>query len=184
MAIKNKKRRVIIIVISLALIAFGAWWLFIRDTAGQQSAQNQDTTTDDTSINYDPPTEEESLRGDNKKQEVDTDEPSQPAQTSPTSQKKSVTPTITGNEIYGSNLEVSGYVQGIVEKGGTCTAVATKGSSVVKQQKAALDDAQYTSCGVILIPKAKLASGTWKVILEYESAKHKGASTVSEVVIQ
>ena len=184
MTIKNKKRRLIVIVLLVALAAFGTWWLFIRNNSNQQSVQTQDTTTDDTAINYNPPTEEESQRGDDKKQEVDTSESTQTTQPSSTSQKKSVTPTITGNEVYGSNLEVSGYVHGIVEKGGTCTAVVTKGSSVIKQQKAALDDAQYTSCGVILIPKTKLASGTWKVVLEYESAKYKGSSTVSEVVVQ
>jgi hypothetical protein len=71
---------------------------------------------------------------------------------------------------------VGGYVQGVIEDGGTCTLTLTSGSSRAVGHTAAHADATTTTCGAVTVPGSGLAPGTWQAVLSYSSPKHSGAA--------
>lgn len=125
-------------------------------------------------INYAPPTEEEKKAGDQVKdgQNQPTTPPATPGQ------KKSVTPVITswGYNAITQQAEVSGYVGGIIENGGTCTLTLEKSGQKVTESKAAIADAQTTSCGLITVARNRLSPGNWTATLSYSSDNAEGTS--------
>lgn len=80
-------------------------------------------------------------------------------------------------------VEVGGYVADVVESGGTCTVVLTRGDHRATATSSAEADASTTSCGAVSVPGGQLSSGTWEAVLSYGSADHRGASAPTEVVV-
>lgn len=146
---------------------------------------NNGTTTDTTNgINYGPPTEEEKQETEDFKNKQG-DSTSTPPTTPPAGQKKSVTPTISSwgyNKLNG-NVEVSGYVPGIIEDGGTCTLTLEKASQKETESKASTADAQNTSCGLITVAGNRLSNGSWKATLTYGSDTANGSSQAVTVEV-
>jgi hypothetical protein len=75
-----------------------------------------------------------------------------------------------------SELLVGGYVEGVVESGGTCTLTVTRGAVGVSAAAEAIPDASTTSCGTLSIAGTALGSGSWTAVLNYESAKFSGTA--------
>src|SRR5437763_1014631 len=74
-------------------------------------------------INYGPPTAQEKAAGNaNKDAAINRQNINNNSPSSPNSNKKSVTPIITSSSQSGSTITINGFVSGIVENGGTCTA--------------------------------------------------------------
>lgn len=85
----------------------------------------------------------------------------------------------------GTAVSASGGVDGILENDGTCTFTFTgaDGTAPVTTTSTSISDATNTSCGVVHVPLASFTSGTWQVVLSYDSASGTGASDSLEVVI-
>lgn len=89
--------------------------------------------------------------------------------------------------IHGSvagGAEAAGYVEGVVESGGTCALVLTQGGLVVTEEVEAIPDATATSCGLIQIPGERLARGTWEAVLTYRSEHSTGSSSPFDVEVR
>ncbi|MCZ2859555.1 hypothetical protein [Blastococcus sp. VKM Ac-2987] len=70
----------------------------------------------------------------------------------------------------GSGAEVAGYVSGIVESGGECTATLERDDVRVEVSRPATADATTTACGWLEINDAQVTSGTWTATLSYRSS--------------
>jgi hypothetical protein len=100
---------------------------------------------------------------------------SRPSQSKPPS---SPSPTVTiqpvlvvaAVDVDGKHVTASGYVQGVIEDGGTCTfSFARSGSPAVRVQHQAIADRSTTSCGAVQPEITQFSRGSWQVTLEYIS---------------
>lgn len=173
------RKRLFITAALLAAVAGVLWGLdragvvnlpFLADNEAVVPSDNQSPN----GINYGPPTEEEKKASDQVKdgQNQPTSPPATPGQ------KKAVTPVITswGYNAITQQAEVSGYVGGVIENGGTCTLTLEKSGQKVTESKAAIADAQTTSCGLISVARDRLSPGNWTATLSYSSASAEGTS--------
>ena len=109
-----------------------------------------------------------------------TPPPSTPTSATPTA---TVTPTVVLDVTVtivrvtgaGGRIEVAAIVDRIVEDGGTCTARAVNGTTVVMASATAMADAQSTACAPMIV--TPVTPGTWQVTVAYDSTKHHGVST-------
>jgi hypothetical protein len=70
-----------------------------------------------------------------------------------------------------SGDEVRGLISGVVEDGGTCTYVFTKGSETITKTSAGVANVSSTNCVLFNpAPSSFLSSGSWVVSLSYTSA--------------
>jgi hypothetical protein len=81
------------------------------------------------------------------------------------------------------DVEVGGYVEGVVEDGGVCTLTLTKGGASVTATADASADASTTACGGVTVPGSQVSAGTWKAVLSYSSAGHAGTSDAVDVEV-
>jgi hypothetical protein len=80
-------------------------------------------------------------------------------------------------DVDGKNVSSSGYVQGLVEDGGTCVfTYARAGATTVTAQREAVADRMTTSCGLVQSPIDRFVRGSWSVTLSYE---HDGTTYTS-----
>ncbi|MCW2576467.1 MAG: uncharacterized protein JWR28_3133 [Modestobacter sp.] len=80
-------------------------------------------------------------------------------------------------------VEVSGFVSGVVEDGGTCRLTAEGDGPTVSAESTGIADASTTSCGSVVLPGGGLGAGTWQVVLSYESATSTGSSSPTTVEV-
>lgn len=83
----------------------------------------------------------------------------------------------------GRNVSASGYVQGIVEDGKTCTFTFTGEGKTVRQVHEGSADRMTTSCGLVQVPIDQFVRGSWSVTLSYEAQGKTFASAPSTVEI-
>jgi hypothetical protein len=86
----------------------------------------------------------------------------------------SVVTTYFGYDPTVSAVLVGGYVAGVLEDGGTCTATLTQGARSVTGTSQGSADARNTACPEIRVPGSALGSGTWTVVLSYDSSRGSG----------
>lgn len=131
-------------------------------------------------VNYNPPTEEEKQAADDQKEAnvKNQDQPSNPTTpTNPqTGDKKAVKPII----IRSGGGEVAGFIPGIFENGGTCTATFTSGSNTVVKTSQGFANASNTNCTPISYSGSGVAAG-WSVTLSYSSNTSEGTSDASTI---
>lgn len=183
--VDRKKYLVIsILVLSLAVIGSGAVLIYRH---GQKPVGLQKTSTG-YEVNLSPPTEEEKKETQQKKQQVAEDQAKEPdsSNTPPVSSDKATkTPFIVFVGQEGQTIELTGYVPGIFEEGGTCTATFMKASLRVTRQSKAFKDYNYTSCTPISIDRSAFQeAGDWQVTLSYESTSTTGVSKASTIVVK
>ena len=80
-------------------------------------------------------------------------------------------------------VEVSGFVSGVVEPGGTCRLTLTRGQRTAVVETPGEPDASTTVCGTLSVPGSELSEGTWEAVLSYESATSSGASAPADVTV-
>lgn len=143
--------------------------------------QNREASAD-SNINYGPVTEEEKKETEAHKQQLDQDtknasEPSPP----PTEDgKRTVYPMIVTAEQYDNTVEVTSYISGIIEDGGTCTITLTKGTDKITKTVTGVRDAKVTRCPIVTVPLAEFPSkGNWTAVVTYSSTAATGASQPS-----
>ncbi len=131
-----------------------------------------------TGINYGPPTKQEKEETQAHKDSLGQNDNSGTTAPPSSGQKKSVTPVISswGQNLQTQDVEISGYVAGVFEEGGTCTATLSKDNQKVSESKQATINAQNVSCGFISISRSKLSAGNWIVTLAYSSGSAQGNS--------
>lgn len=83
----------------------------------------------------------------------------------------------------GTGVEIGGYVTGVVQDGGTCRAVLSRGDQQVSAETSGVADASTTSCGGLVVPADELSKGTWTVELQYESEGTVYASPTTDVEV-
>ncbi len=125
-------------------------------------------TTPTTGGSLSPPTATDKQAAVDRKDQIVQQQQNQ--STAPASGTKSVTVVIT----EASSTSLKGYVQGVFEEGGTCTATATQGLQTVSKTSTGFQNVSYTQCAPI---SWSLGSGTWMVNLSYKSATATGNSS-------
>lgn len=80
------------------------------------------------------------------------------------------TVTVAGMDIDGQSASASGFIQGIIEDGGSCEFVFTHGDSVVTASVNGVSNVTSTACGLVTVSKSSLQSGNWQVSLHYKGA--------------
>lgn len=183
--LKQKHTTKIILVTGLILLiaAVPAYLIFNRNNKRAEESPKE-------TVNYTEATNDEKSETDANKQEVikQTEEENTRQNQSPpaTGSTRKVSPVISyiGQESPGSELQANGYTPEIIEKDGICTLTLTKGSTSVKTTRTSMVNAQDTTCGLMIIPKSKLANGTWSATLSYSSSKSSGSSDKVSVEVR
>jgi hypothetical protein len=148
-------------------IAYAEFHGSTRDPASQTSKADGTGNSD---INFNPPTKTDQNETDQTKENIVKQ------QTSPGSTSNTGKITVNPNITYADKTTINGYVTGVFEEGGTCTATLTQGSQTITRTSIGFGNASYTQCPPISLTDAKLSAGTWTVILSYDSAKAAGSS--------
>lgn len=148
----------------LLVIAGGAWALKAYD----KTQKTNDTAGDGSYVNLSPPTEEEKQETQAHKKELSNS----PSPSTTNEGKKQVTPVITS----ANQDQISAYVPGVFEDGGTCTATLTKGSKTVTKTSEGFKNVSYTSCAPINVSGSFPEKGTWSVVVIYKSSAAEGTS--------
>jgi hypothetical protein len=91
--------------------------------------------------------------------------------------------TFYGWNAAAEQVQVGGYVSGVVEEGGTCTLTLTRGGETVAAHGSATADAATTACGELDVAGDQLSAGTWQAVLRYESPSHTGAADAVDVEV-
>ncbi|WP_431279733.1 hypothetical protein [Leifsonia poae] len=96
---------------------------------------------------------------------------------SPTSATPSGTPTptpviepvlvVASVDVDGKNVSASGYVQGVVEDGGSCVFSYEREGATVTADHEGAADRMTTSCGLVQSPIDEFVRGTWNLTLSY-----------------
>ncbi len=171
---KNKKVLIPVIVLVFAAVAGGLFMYKNRQSSTTPGTVTNPPGTE--KLDLSPATEDDQKQADERKEQLADQE--EQNQTPPTNQK--VTPVI----ISASATSVRGFVPGIYESGGTCTATFTKDGKTVTKQSAATKGATTTDCTPISLTKADFpATGEWTVVLSYKSSTAEGSSASQKVTI-
>lgn len=182
---KSKKLNVKLLIIALVVLVLGAlgYWQFVykdnqANSTNTEANSDQPSADDTEKIDYSPATEEEQKSADDIKDtpKSSTTKPSQP---NTSSTKTAVTPTITS----ANASPISGYVTGVFEEGGTCTATFTKGTTTKTRSSTGFQNVNYTQCAPITIPSGFLSAGSWKLTLKYSSNTASGTSVAQTLEI-
>lgn len=179
MRIVHKNKKSLFIISLLVILAIGStlvWWHL-----GTQREESI-TPSEDRTINYGPPSENERRAGDEIKQEIVKQSESDIA---PSNSRESVGVAVTTAEQYGSQVEVRAFIQGVIEGGGTCTATFKKDGHTITSSSEAFIDATTSQCKPIFTDRGEFPSGGgWALTVSYDSKGYTGASEVINVAIR
>ncbi len=196
---KQKKsiKRPLVITLSILLLLVVGWMVYaylskVWPFTGPERTSWSDDHNGTNSINYNPPTDQETSSSQDAKKNLpddsdsDSSTPTTPDQSTNTSPKKSTNVGISYADIYNGKLEIRAFTSTVIEGTGTCTAtVVMKGMEsmrVTKSSKAFID-ATSTVCEPIYVSTSELHSGTWKVTVAFSSPDHEGTSETVEVKV-
>jgi hypothetical protein len=82
-----------------------------------------------------------------------------------------------------SDVEIGAYVEGVIERGGTCVVTMTKGALTATGRTAALPSATNTSCGDLRVPGSAVSSGSWTATVSYTSPTSSGTSAPTTIEV-
>lgn len=113
---------------------------------------------------------------------VPTDDGGAGGETPPPASGSDVVPTV----VYAgagtdSRVRVNSFVPGVVEDGGTCSAVLTGASGTTTASAAAFADATATWCDELVLDAVDGDVSGWRVVVTYSSPAHQGTSTSTAV---
>jgi hypothetical protein len=92
--------------------------------------------------------------------------------------------TYAGWEPSEDAAEVSGFVAGVVEAGGTCRLeLRSRGGRTAGVESEAQPDASTTVCGTLSVPRRELSEGTWTAVLSYESGTSSASSDPVDIEV-
>ena len=167
------------VVVLIIIACAGFWYVHKKNTDLAINAQNPD------SVNLEPATAEEKKQAESTKETIVKRDEERAKQQSQQTTGQNVKPTITYAEQYGDHIEVGGFVGGIFEEGGKCTADLIKNGKTVSGSSTAITNVNSTSCPTIMIPVSNLTEkGSWTVTLTYQSASNSGVSSPQQVEVK
>lgn len=177
---RNKKwlrlpsgRRMVLTLTALLLIAGAGFFILKYNDDSPTPSGYWGRTSSGDSVNLNPPTETEKQETEVNKKDLSNQGGQQNNQTNNPSGKVKVTPVI----VNANKNEISAFVQGIVEDGGICTATLTNSSSTVTKSSTGIANVSYTTCPPINLGNS-LGTGTWTVVVSYDSSKAAGQSSL------
>lgn len=174
--IKNFSSRTIVISLLVVLLGAGGFFIYTRKDT---SELNPDVTE---GISFSPATENDKQRVDETKQRI-VEKDSQPTQQQESRQE--VKPLITYAGQYDQAVEVGGYVSGIFEDSGLCTATFSRTGSSFKKSVQAVKNASSVDCPVISVSSDDFnTKGSWNVVLSYESRAAFGSSDPRQIEVK
>lgn len=137
-------------------------------------------------INYGPATSTEKKETEQHKKDlqkqIDTEKS---AQDNPSTTKQEHDPVLVDSSQYGNVIEVSAYVPGVIEDGGICTLKLTRDSKSITRTVTGEKDATTTRCPIFSVPRSDFPStGTWTVIVSYDSSTSQGASRTNKLEVK
>lgn len=168
----RKKITLILVLLIVVSLAGSGTYLYAQSRNARSGSSGQD-------VNYHKPNPTEKRAAEpNKGKTPDTRSTSTNKTPSSTTSKIKVSVVITTyNDHDNGNLTVNGYVDGIVESGGTCTLTLKDSTGkTISSSRPAQPDATTTTCGQSVIPLSKLHAGTWQATLSYSSATSAGTT--------
>ncbi|MEK7603249.1 MAG: hypothetical protein AAB459_03330 [Patescibacteria group bacterium] len=173
----SKKTVIVSIALIVATMLLG---YAIQKTSIKEVKSNpvpDEILTTGVSLQYEGPTEEEIKNSEKHKQDISDSKIQTPT---PGSLRK-VNPLITSI----NTSELRGYISGIAEEGGTCSATYTNGTNSFTKSSLGVLNTSNTVCGEIKTNSSDFnLSGTWRVILSYTSKTSQGSSEASSVEVQ
>lgn len=165
------------LVVVLLLLASSAWFV-LRHSSNSSSKRPSENSSG--YINMNSATKGDQSYSDSKK--TNSADSNTPAPTTP--DRQSVTPVISTWGQDSENLMVNGFVQNIVEDGGTCTLTLKKAANVVIQSRQAVANATNTSCGQTDVALSRLSPGVWNATLSYNSTTAAGTSASVDITVK
>jgi hypothetical protein len=145
-----------------------------RNTSNVPGADNNTVSSEN--IQFPGPTEQELSDTDKHKENLANND----QQTGNSNEKITVTPVITSANVN----EVRGYVSGIAEDGGKCTATYTRGATTFTRTSTGILNVSNTICQPIKTSRSDFAvSGIWSVTLAYSSSSAEGISQTGTVEV-
>lgn len=176
----SKPLLVILSVFLLVIIGTAIIYVSRNNHASKKDEINTSTSVDAIEqVNHNPPTPQEIKETRDHKDSLGNMQNNDTG-----SQKKQVTPTIVSAGVYEGTFEVSAYVDGIVEDGGTCTAILTKDSIKKEVSVRSEKDVSKTLCPTIVFSNGEISAGSWSVRVTYDSSIATGSSSVQVVKVQ
>jgi cytoskeletal protein RodZ len=180
--LKTKKTLLILLITASISVIMGALYFFVfKDKTKQSGNQSQESST----INYNPPTQQEkeetdAFKKESTQEQTNTNTPSKEENTTNVP-SGSVKPVITDAGVYGTNAEVASFIPGVYESGGSCKTTLIKGSRTIERSSGAIQDATTTRCPTTIISTSELGKGTWTATVTYTSSNYQGTSNAQEV---
>jgi hypothetical protein len=150
-----------------------------------KSTNPTDVSSDQSNINYSPPTDEEQNSGNELKQEIVDNNQVDSSGSADTDVKKQTTVIITDANQYEDVIEVRAFMPDAFEDG-TCTVLfSNEGvSKTIQKEAPAYIDASTTICTNPEIQRSEFSvSGVWKVTVTYVSDHYNGTSEIKEITI-
>lgn len=184
------KKMLLAIAIVILLCSSGLVYAYLQKIGPFRTSPAPEQST---SINYAPPTEEETTSSQDAKKNLpadssdsDSSTPTTPDKNTNSSSKKSTNVGISYADIYNGKLEIRAFTNTVIEGTGTCAATVVmkdmESMRITKSSKAFID-ASSTVCEPLYIPVSELHKGTWKVSVTFSSPDHEGTSEIVEVKV-
>ncbi len=169
---KSKTKKILISVIAIILIGAVSFAAYSYIQGGEKADTNNDSA-------YTPPTDEEALAGDTRKEQIAKDEAgSRDGSTANTVATVVITYAEQNNDVIEINAFSEHYEDGI------CTIVFTQGAQKVTKDTPAYRDARTTICTNPLIKRSDFpTSGSWTVQVLYASGSANGSSAIQTITI-
>ena len=161
----------------LLVVAAGATYHFTRSSNPSPSTtQNKPKIAP--YVNLNPATDQQKQQSQNAKDAIVAQQDQQAQKAADTSGAKSaVTPVIT----HADSSVVNGYISGVFEDGGTCTATFTENGDTKSFTSAGFENVSVTNCPPIHL--SGLSSGSWTLVLSYSSSTASGSSASQTVSV-
>ena len=165
--------------VAILLVGFGGWYGWQRTQSNRVPVVEQ-PTTDEASVKT------ETLPQQNPSDPGTSKEGTTNPQPTP-SGKKQVQPIVSyagyvDEKTNRQQVEVDAFVPGLLEEGGTCTMNATKDSQQVTVTSTGHNNVSQTRCDNFVVDRSRFpTSGTWSVVVTYESTTSQGASTAQDM---
>lgn len=180
-------------ILLVAIISFGALTglKIYRDSNTVKDADVQDINTADVNNesvkSAEPNSDKKTTQGNDAKAKTDELEKQQ-AKEVPKNENGLKIANVVLNEPYfveeNKKVVISSTITNVVETEGNCSYIFTNESLSMTKKTKVLPNAKNTVCEAVVLDKANLKAGKWKVRLEYKSNYSEGVSETQTFTIQ
>lgn len=178
----KKKKRLLILPLIAGILLLGGTVLAVFIIRGDDKPKELETTNQ-SGINFGPPTEEDKQEVDRNKEEISSENNAPPPSTQDGRAVRN--PIITYAQEFDGNIEVTGYVPGVIEENGMCKVEFTNGNTRFSRESKGFADVNRTSCTPFTVPVNEFVpKGKWRITLSYSSSSSIGTSQALEIEVK